>query len=95
MELSVKKIGFTKGVLLPVDGGIVNEVRWKNFRSEYVGYLPNRPTYRECITNASLKLSVIRTKSTSVFANMNKQHFWQQPGDTGARYTQWQNRLLG
>ena len=22
--------------------------------------------------------------------DMNKQYFWQQPGDTGARYAQWQ-----
>ena len=80
-----------QGSALPVmTGGIVNEVRWKNFD------LNMSVTFqigRHIVNNqssSSLKTSYPDNILHPFLLNMNKRHFWQQPGDSGAEYAQWQ-----
>ena len=80
-----------QGSALPVvTGGIVNEVRWKNFDLNMSVTFQIGRHIVNAQANASLKTSYPNEILHPFLLNMNKQHFWQQPGDTGARYTQWQ-----
>ncbi len=80
-----------QGSALPVvTGGIVNEVRWKNFDLNMSVTFQIGRHIVNTLVNSSLKTSYPNEILHPFMMNMNKQHFWQQPGDTGARYTQWQ-----
>ncbi len=68
----------------------MNEVRWKNFDLNMSVTFQIGRHIVNAQANASLKTSYPNEILHPFLLNMNKQHFWQQPGDTGARYTQWQ-----
>ena len=68
----------------------MNEVRWKNFDLNMSVTFQIGRHIVNTQANASLTTSYPNEILHPFLLNMNKQHFWQQPGDTGARYTQWQ-----
>ena len=80
-----------QGSALPaITGGIVNEVRWKNFDLNMsLAFQMGRHIINEAVSS-SLQTSAPDNYLHPFLLDMWEQHFWQQAGDVDARYPQWQ-----